>query len=300
MKDYTKIIEALGKEKVKENEPMKLHTNMKVGGPADLFIEVKTNEELKKAVLGAIKEKIPYTIIGNGANVLVSDQGVAGLVILNESSQIRFISDEIVEADSGVDLSALIKLTREKDLAGMEREVKVPGTVGGAVYMNAGDTGKKEFFGDLVESVEIIDKEGNAKTLSNEECEFAYRSSRFQKSGEVIVKAKLKLQKTDPKFIEEKTRNILERKINHPAGATVGSTFKNPDYDGAGRLIEACGLKNKKIGGAKISEKHANFIINEGNAKAVDVKALIDLMKKSVKEKFGIDLQEEVRYIGRW
>ncbi|MDP2720745.1 MAG: UDP-N-acetylmuramate dehydrogenase [bacterium] len=183
---------------------------------------------------------------------------------------------------------------------GAERLLKVPGTIGGAVYMNAGDTGRERFFGDLVVWVQAIDKTGQAKKLTKEECRFGYRSSRFQSTGEIILKAKLQLKQATKEEIEEAAKDILVRKMHHPAGATVGSTFKNPDYDHAGRLIEQCGLKGKRIGGAKISEKHANFIINEDSATAVDVKALIDLMKSSVKEKFNVDLQEEVRYIGEW
>ena len=182
----------------------------------------------------------------------------------------------------------------------MERLLKVPGTVGGAIFMNAGDTGKKEFFGDLVESVKVIDKNGNINTLHKKEAGFSYRSSRFQTSGEIILSAKIKLEQTGPKEIEAKTRDILERKTNHPAGATVGSTFKNPENYHSGELIEKAQLKGKSIGGAKISEKHANFIINEGDATAKDVKQLIDLMKQTVKEKFKVDLEEEVRYIGEW
>lgn len=290
----------LGARRVKINENMKLHTNMKVGGPADYYFEAENEKDLVEAVKKALDLKIHCTVIGNGANVLVSDEGIRGLVIVNKSEKINFLSDGLVEVESGVDNTSLIREAAKKGLSGMERLMKVPGTIGGAVYMNAGDTGKREFFGDLVKSVKMIDKKGNIKTLLKDDCDFAYRSSRFQDSGEVILSVKIKLEKVDPKEIEKRTRDILVRKAHHPAGATVGSTFKNPENYHSGELIEKAGLKGKKIGGAKISEKHANFIINEGDATATDVKNLIDLMKKTVKEKFDVDLEEEVRYIGEW
>ena len=290
----------LGAHRVKINEDMKLHTNMKVGGPADYYFEAENEKDLVEAVKKALDLKIHCTVIGNGANVLVSDEGIRGLVIVNKSEKINFLSDGLVEVESGVDNTSLIREAAKKGLSGMERLMKVPGTIGGAVYMNAGDTGKKEFFGDLVESIKVIDKKGNIKTLLKDDCDFAYRSSRFQNSGEVILSVKIKLEQVDPKEIEKRTQDILIRKVHHPAGATVGSTFKNPENYHSGELIEKAGLKGKKIGGARISEKHANFIINEGDATATDVKNLIDLMKKTVKEKFDVDLEEEVRYIGEW
>jgi len=294
------LIKKLGFNRIKIDEPLSDHVQIKVGGPADFYYEAHNSIELAVGVKAASEEKISYTIIGNGANILVSDKGVTGLVIQNHSKNIKFLPHGFVEVDSGVDNADLILAAKNRNLAGMERLLKVPGTIGGAVYMNAGDTGKREFFGDLVISVEINDKEGNIKKMKQKECEFGYRSSRFQSTGEVILKAKLQLQQSSREEIERKAKDILVRKMHHPSGATVGSTFKNPENYHSGELIEKAGLKGKTIGGAKISEKHANFIINTGNATAADVKSLIDLMKKSVKEKFNVDLQEEVRYIGEW
>lgn len=290
----------LGTHRVRLKEDMRLHTNMKVGGPADFYFEAYSENDLLEAVKAALDLKVSYTIIGNGANVLVSDKGVRGLVIVNKANKVKFLSEELVEVESGVDNTLLIREAAKRGLSGMERLMKVPGTIGGAVYMNAGDTGKKEFFGDLVKFVRVIDKEGNIKDLLKDDCVFAYRSSRFQNSGEVILSVKIELEQVGLKEIEDRTRDILVRKAHHPAGATVGSTFKNPKNSHSGELIEKAGLKGKKIGGAKISEKHANFIINEGDATATDVKKLIDLMKKTVKEKFDVTLEEEVRYIGEW
>lgn len=294
------LVQKLGFNRIKLNEPMSEHTKMKVGGPADYFFEAANRKELVEAVQAAIETGVPYVVLGNGANVLVADTGTRGLVIANKSNGLRFLPHGYVEAESGVDNTQLIKQAQNRNLLGAERLLKVPGTIGGAVFMNAGDTGRKRFFGDLVVWVEVVDKESKISKLTREECEFAYRTSRFQRTGEVILKAKLELKETSHEEIEEAAGDILVRKMHQPAGASVGSTFKNPDYDHAGKLIEQCGLKGKKIGGAKISEKHANFIINEGGAKASDVKSLIDLMKACVKEKFNVDLQEEVRYLGEW
>jgi len=152
----------------------------------------------------------------------------------------------------------------------------------------------------LVESIKIVDKDGKIKTLRKGDANFSYRYSRFQESEEVILSVKIHLQQSTQAEIEARVKDILVRKAHHPAGATVGSTFKNPENYHSGELIEKAGLKGTKIGGAKISEKHANFIINEGDATAKDVKQLIDLMKSTVKEKFNVDLEEEVRYIGDW
>ncbi len=294
------IVTKLGFNRVKINEPMKDHTYMKVGGPADIYYQAQNAKEVEEAVKVSIEEGVSYLVLGNGANVLVSDKGVRGLVISNSSKSIKFLPHGFVEADSGVNNTDLIRQSKDRGLMGTERLLKVPGTVGGAVYMNAGDTGKKRFFEDLVVWVEVIDKEGKVKKIDKEECEFGYRSSRFQKSGEIILRAKMQLKQTNKEEIEEAAKDILVRKMQQPSGPSVGSTFKNPEGAYAGRLIEECGLKGKRIGRAKISEKHANFILNEGSATASDVKALIDLMKKSVKEKFSIDLVEEVRYIGEW
>ena len=298
MKDQ--LIKSLGKNKLKENESLADHVHMKVGGPSDFYYEATDSNDLAMAVRAAINAKIPITIIGNGANVLVSDKGVRGLVVQNHSNNMKFLPHGFVEVESGVDNTNLILAAKNRGLTGVERLLKVPGTVGGAIYMNAGDTGKMRFFGDLVVFVEVLDKECNIKKLRRAECEFDYRSSRFQRTGEVILNMKIQLKKATKEELEESARDILLRKSNHPAGATIGSTFKNPQSNYSGDLIEQCGLKGKKIGGAKISDKHANFIINEDSASASDVKALIEIMKKSVKEKFGVTLEEEVRYIGEW
>ena len=294
------LTEKLGSDRLKQNEQLSVHVYMKVGGPADLYYEAKNSKELEEVIKLSSREEIPFTLLGNGSNVLVSDKGVRGLVIKNNAEEIKLLPFGFVEVDSGVELSKLISLARNNGLTGLERLIRVPGTVGGAIFMNAGDTFKKKFIGDLVVWVEVVDKEGNIKKLELAECEFGYRSSRFQKSGEIILRVKLQLKQETKEKIEIAARDILVRKMKQPTGSSMGSTFKNPPETSAGELIEKAGLKGKQIGGAKISEVHGNFIINTGNATAKDVKDLIDLIKRTVKEKFGIDLQEEIRYIGEW
>jgi len=295
-----KLVKILGFNRVKINEPLAEHVYMRVGGPADFYYEANSSKELEEAVKVVIRLSIPFVIIGVGANVLISDKGFRGLVIKNAAKDIKFLPFGFVETGSGVENVDLINAAKNRGLSGMERMIKVPGTIGGAIFMNAGDTGRGEFFGDLVETVAVVDQNGEAKKLRKEDCGFAYRASRFQTSGEIILKVKLQLKQATKEEIESKAQDILVRKMHQPPGPTLGSTFKNPPNQKAGKLIEDVGLKGKQVGGAKFSDQHANFIINTGNAKAVDIKALIDLAKSEVKKKFGVDLQEEVRYIGEW
>lgn len=300
MEKTDKLVKKLGFSRVKLDEPMKFHTWIKVGGPADYYFEAENEKDIVLAVKAALEASIPYTIVGLGANVLVSDRGIRGLVIVNKSNEIKFLPHNFVEVSSGVNVIELTREAGKRGLGGLERMTKVPATVGGAIFMNAGDTGKGEFFEDLVVSIKIIDVSGEVKKIYREDANFSYRTSRFQKSGEIILSAKLELKKMTKEEIDEKVRDILVRKTHQPAGPSVGSTFRNPEGEHAGALLDQCGLKGTILGGAKISDQHANFIINTGNAKAADVKNLIDLMKKSVKEKFDIDLVEEVRYLGDW
>jgi UDP-N-acetylmuramate dehydrogenase len=300
MDSTEKFVRKLGFNKVKLDEPMKDHTWIKVGGPADLYFEAESENDLLESVRTAIELEIPYVVVGLGANVLVSDKGFRGLIVVNKTSQIKFLPHDFVEVDSGVNIINLTREASNRGLGGLERLTKVPATVGGAIFMNAGDTGKGEFFGDLVVSIKVISSKGEVKKLFREDANFSYRSSRFQESGETILSAKLKLLKMSKEEIDEKVKDILLRKTHHPAGPSVGSTFRNPEGQHAGALIDQCNLKGTVIGGAKISEQHANFIINTGNARANDIRELIHLMRTSVKEKFGIDLKEEVRYLGEW
>lgn len=300
MEKTDKLVKKLGFARVKLDEPMKFHTWIKVGGPSDYYFEAEDEKDIILVVKAALEANIPYTIIGLGANVLVSDKGIRGLAIINKTNEIKFLPHNFVEVSSGVNIIDLAREAGKRGLGGLERMTKVPATIGGAIFMNAGDTGRAEFFEDLVVSIKIADKNGEVKKIFRENADFSYRTSRFQSSGEIILSSKLELQKMSKEEIDTKVRDILVRKTHQPAGPSVGSTFRNPEGEHAGALLDQCGLKGTVLGGAKISDQHANFIINTGNAKAFDVKNLIDLMKKAVKEKFNIDLIEEVRYLGDW
>ncbi|MBM3209269.1 UDP-N-acetylmuramate dehydrogenase [Candidatus Shapirobacteria bacterium] len=290
----------LGQE-LKENEPMGRHTTFGIGGPADWFWEAKTEEALIRVIRKIREVKVPYFILGNGSNLLVGDKGVRGLVIKVQSSKFKVQNDNSkfkIIAEAGVSLSKLITSAAEHSLSGLEFLVGIPGTLGGAIRGNAGT--KDEWIDRAVETVEILDELGERRILNRRDCKFGYRNSRFSKAKEIILGATLLVKREDKLFVQRRIKDYLAKRKNQPAEPSAGSIFKNPKGDFAGRLIEAAGLKGCQIGGAQISEKHANFIVNTGGAKAVDVLALIDLAQKKVKEKFGVELEEEIIRVGEF
>src|SRR3989338_8499139 len=300
MDNYKLLVANLGFNRVKLDEPLAPFTYIKVGGSADILYISNNKDELSYAVKLARKLQIHFTILGCGGNVLISDKGIRGLVIINRSNYIKFLTNGFLEVDSGVTMTELIKETTDRLYTGLERMLKVPATVGGAVVMNAGHTAKKEFFGDLVVSVEVLNQNSEIKKIMKKDCNFSYRASRFQTSNEIILGVMLHLEKVDKKVIEEKVLDILVIKQIQPAGPTMGSTFRNPEGFSAGFLLDEAGLKGKQVGSAKISEKHANFIINTGSAKATDIQKLLELMREKVRSKFNIELVEEIKLVGDW
>lgn len=301
MSSDKKLLTKLGFNRVKINEPLRLYNNWKVGGPADYLYIAETVDELVTAVVVAREADIPFYIIGLGANTLVSDRGVRGLVIINRTHAIKFSVHGMVEVDSGVNLASLMKEAWERNLYGLERMYKAPGTVGGAIYMNAGEVYKKEFFGDLVVKVKVLDENNNIHDLKKEELGFSYRTSRFQTSPEIILSALLSLKQVSRQDIEDRIKEIMIIKKDQPPGPSGGSTFRNPEGLSVASIMDKeFGLKGHRIGGAKFSEKHANFILNTGEATASDIKALIDLAKSKFQEKYQFEPEEEVRYLGEW
>ena len=302
---------------IKKNISLKNYTTFKIGGRAKYFFVAKSKEDVIKAVLVAKKMRLPFFILGGGSNILVSDRGFKGLVVKIESGMWNVEGSKIY-AGAGVLLNQLVHLALKNNLMGLEWAVGIPGTVGGAIYGNAGAFGKS--IGDSVKKVEVLDtKDLRFKIYDLKKCKFGYRNSIFkEKKNLIILSAIIQLKKGNKKEIEKKIKEYLEyRKKTQPLNfPSAGSVFKNyelrikkyelikkfPELKNfikkgqipAGWLIEKCGLKGKKIGKAKISEKHGNFILNLGVAKAKDVKKLINLIKKKVKEKFGITLEEEV------
>jgi len=285
---------------IKKNIRIAPYTTFKIGGPAEYFFKAKTKEDLIKAIETARKFKLPFFILAGGSNLLVSDKGFKGLVIKNQNSKIR-IKDSKVITEAGVKLNELVKVCLKKSLSGLEWSAGIPGTIGGAIRGNAG-----AFEKSIAESIEKIEAlEINVrleiKNYEVKDCKFDYRSSIFkEKKNLIVLSAEIRLEKDDKSKIKERIERYLNyRKNKHPLEfPSAGSIFKNPKDNAAGILINQCGLSGFKIGQAQISEKHSNFIINLGGAKAEDVCQLIDLIKKKVEEKFGIELKEEIQLLG--
>jgi UDP-N-acetylmuramate dehydrogenase len=284
---------------IKRNVSLKDHTTFKIGGRAKYFFEAKEKRDLIRAVFLAKKLRLPYFILGGGSNVLVSDKDFEGLVIKTSNKKWAVLNNEIY-AEAGAKLAKIVEMAAKNDLSGFEFAIGIPGTIGGAIFGNCGAFGKS--IGNLVKEVEIFDLKSNRlKVLKKKDCHFSYRNSIFKKNKNLIIlSAIFKLKRKKKKEILKKMKKNFERKIesqplNFPS---AGCIFKNPGKISAGKLIEKCNLKGKEIGGAKISEKHGNFILNFKNAKAKDVIKLIELMKQKVKKKFGIVLKEEICRLG--
>ena len=295
-KDFSLI-----KQKMISSEPMKNHTAFKIGGIADLFISINSIDELKQAILFAKMNKMPITIIGNGTNILVTDKGIRGLVIKIDIINLDIEKNKdfsIVTIGAGYKMMPFsIKLLNE-EISGFEELSGIPGTIGGAIYMNAGAYGKE--IKDIVISTTCMDYDGNIYTFTNEEQDFSYRHSMFENDNYIILETKLKLFNGKKDEIKQKMDDYLnKRKEKQPLDKpSAGSSFKRKEGIITAKLIDECGLKGYKIGGAMVSNKHAGFIVNENNATAEDVLKLIDHVKKCVFEKFGVKIEEEIRIIG--
>ena len=302
---------------IQKNISLKNYTTFKIGGPAKYFFVATIKKDLVRAIRLAKKYNLPFFILGGGSNLLVSDKGYNGLIIkfqipnpkfqINSKSQIPKINVE-----AGVLLSAVASAAAKNGLTGLEWAVGIPGTVGGAIYGNAGAF--KKNISASIKKAEILDVRNlKIKKFKKQDCKFNYRDSIFKhKKNLIILSAELQLKKGNKKEVQKKLKECLDyRKQTQPLEfPSAGSIFKNPSPTqilkkfrraknfSAGELIEKCGLKGKRTGGAKISEKHANFIVNLGGAKAKDVKKLINLAKKKVKKKFGITLAEEIQHLG--
>ncbi len=282
-----------------EYEPIYKHTTYKVGGPARLYVKVKDINSLQK-LMNFIKEyQIPYCVIGKGSNILFGDKEYEGIVIsLNENFNQVKIENQIVEAYSGVSLIKLAHTAMKQGLSGMEFISGIPGSVGGAIYMNAGAY-KKEV-SDICKEVTILNDKGEIVVLTNEQLKFSYRYSIVQEHQDwIILNAKFQLENGDKENIKSIMDSRKEKRMQTQPWdkASAGSVFRNPNTKGAWQYIEECQLRGYKIGGAKVSKKHSNFIINTGHASAKDIKDLIEYIQLQVKEKFKVDLHTEVRFM---
>ena len=281
-----------------ENEPMSKHTSYGIGGPASAYITPKDRDDLCSILKFAVKNDITVYFIGSGSNLLVSDDGINGIVISPAKSlKMLEIEENSIVAESGVMLGKLVKETMKRNLTGLESLIGVPGTLGGALMMNAGAFGGE--ISNYLISVDVMTSKGKLKTYKANEIDFSYRFSSFS-TDEFILLARFTLKFEDPNIISERRKVASSgRKTNQPLRfRSAGSVFKNPKDHAAGYLIDKVGLKGKRIGDAEISTHHANFFINHGNASASDITGLIELAKNAVLKKFDIELELEIKTIG--
>lgn len=298
-KDFGKMLCSFFElDTIKIDEPMKNHTSFKVGGPADILATPNSKEELVKLISLCNENKIPYFIIGNGTNLLVKDGGIRGVVIkLNKLNHIRVDGNKII-AESGVTLTTICKTALKEELAGFEFACGIPGSIGGAVAMNAGAYNGE--ISNVIYSAEVLDNEGKIITLDLEGLELGYRMSSILKNNYTVLEVTLELGKGEYEKIQNRihdlnTRRSEKQPLEFPS---AGSTFKRPEGHFAAKLIEDTGLKGRSVGDAEVSKKHSGFIINKGTAKAMDILRLIEIVQKEVKDKYDIQLTTEVRIIG--
>ncbi len=305
---------ALGPDALQVSQPLARHTAFRIGGPADLLVVAESVEALRRAVTLAWQHQVPCRVLGGGSNVLVSDAGIRGLVVLNRARAIHFLPPGqqtgqreyiLVRAESGASFARMARQCVERGLAGLEWAASIPGTVGGAVVGNAGAWGS-DVASTLLQAA-VLEPGGAIVEWPVQRFEYGYRASVLKQQGSpgmphtVVLAAEFALQPGDRQALQARLAELAaRRKASQPAGATCGSVFKNPPGDYAGRLVEAAGGKGQRRGEAEISPVHANFIVNHGGAAAADVKSLIDLARQAVRVQFGVWLELEIELIGDW
>lgn len=298
---YDLLIKEIDLNLVKRDEPMYKHTSFKIGGNADFFIQIKEVEILEKILKLVKQNNIPLTIIGNGTNLLVRDNGIRGIVLkisLQEINIQKQAEKAVLIVGAGVKNAILAQKLLKEEISGFEFAAGIPGTIGGAVYMNAGAYGGE--MKDIITEVTYIDNESNIHTISNLECEFDYRYSIFQQKEVVIIKVKMELYYGKKEEIQSKMEEYAKsRREKQPLQMpSAGSTFKRGTDFITAKLIDECGLKGHKVGNAQVSTMHAGFIVNNGNATAKDVIQLTEYIKKTVFEKCGKQIELEIKIIG--
>jgi len=289
---------------VRRDAPLAPYTSARVGGPADFLVEVRSAGVLEAAARLLWESATPFLILGGGSNALISDSGVRGVVLLNRAREMRFEPEgesPSVWAESGAMLGTIARLAAERGLAGLEWAASVPGTLGGAIVGNAGAYG-----GDIAGCLmmaEILQHNGMRESWEVERLDYGYRTSALKGHGGrfIVLAGHLRLEHSTPEACRARMQELAARReASQPGGASMGSMFKNPPGDSAGRLIEAAGLKGLQLGGARISEKHANFFLNEGAGTAADVLSLIRTAQEKVAERFGVRLDLEIELLGDW
>ena len=295
------LLTIIDKDRLYIDELMKKHTTFRVGGPADFYAVPSTIEEIKELVAYCKRTDYPYYIIGNGSNLLVGDKGFRGLIIqVSKNMSDVKVEGNIVTAYAGALLSKVARVILDESLTGFEFAAGIPGTVGGAVRMNAGAYGGE--MKDIIKSADVLDNDGNVITLSNEELKLSYRTSIVSEKGYVVLNAVFELKEGNKEEIKElmddlKNRRVTKQPLEFPS---AGSTFKRPEGYFAGKLIQDAGLRGFSVGDAQVSEKHCGFVINKGDATAKDIVDLMDQVIAKVKDQFGVTLEPEVRRIGEF
>lgn len=296
---YDKLNNVIAKDSILIDEPMSRHTTFRVGGPADFFVTPKAKEEVRDVIRICKEAGMPYYIIGNGSNLLVSDAGYRGVIvqIYKEMNEVK-VEGDLVKAQAGALLSGIAAKALAAELTGFEFASGIPGTIGGACVMNAGAYGGE--MKDVLESVTVLTGEGKIIELGRNELELGYRTSVIAKKGYIVLGAVLKLERGDGEKIktymdELKEKRVTKQPLEYPS---AGSTFKRPEGYFAGKLIEDAGLRGFQVGGAQVSEKHCGFVINRDHATAADIMELMRQVQIRVKENSGVDLEPEVKRLG--
>ena len=299
--DKTAFLSAIQAQKIEYvlNEPMCRHTTFKIGGAADIFISIKSTEELSFALKSANQYGVPVFLLGKGSNLLVSDKGIEGAVITLSDIDSIEVNGNIVTCGGGASLRSVCIAAQKAGLSGLEFAFGIPGSVGGAAYMNAGAYGGE--ISQVIKSATVMDKNGNIREVKAADMALGYRTSIFKQSGDIILSAQLELVPDNKDLIRERMEDYFSRRrekqpLEFPS---AGSTFKRPEGFFAGALIEQNNLKGARVGGAEVSEKHAGFVINKDNATCSDVLELIKLVQKTVMDNNGVGLEPEVIFIGR-
>ena len=294
-----KFIEIFGNNRVLFDEPMSQHTTFRIGGPADVFVMPENYEQIREVLRLCKEEKLPFFVLGNGSNLLVSDSGYRGVIIQMDRNmeEIRLDGEEI-HACAGALLSSVAVAARNTSLTGFEFAGGIPGTIGGAAVMNAGAYGGE--LKDVLKEVTVMTREGEILTIPADKLEMGYRTSIIKTAGYLVLEAVISLKKGDEEKIRAVMKELSERRtekqpLDYPS---AGSTFKRPEGYFAGKLIMDSGLRGYRVGGAQVSEKHCGFVIHAGGATAEDVRSLMDHVIRVVREKYGVTLEPEVKFLG--
>ena len=296
---YNHFCECIGSQNVLRNEPMKNHTTFRIGGEVKYFLQPQDITSVQALLRICTDEKIPFHIIGNGSNILVSDDGFAGAIIqiYKNMSEVTH-TEEMIKAQAGASLTQIANVAAKANLTGLEFAAGIPGTVGGAVVMNAGAYGGE--MKDVLDQVVVLSQAGEIITLAKEELEMGYRTSIIKKKKYIVLETVFALKRGDETMIHDKMEELKEQRVSKQPleFPSAGSTFKRPEGHFAGKLIMEAGLRGFSVGDAQVSEKHCGFVINKGNATAADVIKLMQCVKEKVQEQSGIELEPEVQLLG--